>query len=223
MERNTSPGGTSRRNISPVGRVRVKICGVTTAADGRMAAELGADAVGLNFHARSPRSVTPEAAAAIVRALPPFVATVGVFVDPSPEFVVSVLEVAPLDSLQFHGDEPAAFCRGFGRPYVKALRVGADFRFAPFSRRYPDAQALLLDTWVANRPGGTGEAFDWTAWPRSRRPLILAGGLRPDNVAAAINATRPWAVDVASGVEGAAPGRKQRAKVARFLAEVRDA
>ena len=227
MERTTAwDGGTSRHGRSPTRRdrrVRVKVCGVTTATDGRLAAAIGADALGLNFHAPSPRSLTPAAAAAIVRSLPPFVTTVGVFVDPPPEFVVAVLDAVPLNSLQFHGDEPAAFCRGFGRPYIKALRVGPNFRFAALSRRYADAQALLLDTWMANRPGGTGKAFDWAAWPRSRRPLILAGGLRPDNVATAIAATRPWAVDVASGVEGAVPGRKQRAKLERFLAAARDA
>lgn len=210
--------------VSGVGRrVRVKICGVTTLADGRLAAAAGADAVGLNFHRPSPRCLSPQAAAAIVRGLPPFVATVGVFVDPSPEYVAAVLAAVPLASLQFHGGEPAALCRRFARPYIKALRVGADFRFGPLSRRYPDAQALLLDTWTAGRAGGTGESFDWARWPRSRRALILAGGLRPDNVAAAVAATRPYAVDVASGVEGAVPGRKARDKMARFIAAVGDA
>lgn len=204
-------------------RVRVKICGVTTLADGRLAAAAGADAVGLNFHRPSPRALSPEAAAAIVRGLPPFVATVGVFVDPAPEYVAAVLAAVPLDSLQFHGGEPAAFCRRFARPYIKALRVGANFRFGPLSRRYPDAQALLLDTWAADRAGGTGESFDWGKWPRSKRPLILAGGLRPENVAVAVAATRPYAVDVASGVEGSALGRKAPEKIARFMAAVGDA
>ena len=204
-------------------RVRIKICGVTAAEDARLAVAAGADAVGLNFHSRSPRFLTPTGAAAVVRALPPFVAPVAVFVDPQPELVTAVLAALPGVVLQFHGDESAAFCRGFGAPYIKAARVRPDFRFGVFSRRFPDAAALLLDAWTATAAGGTGTTFDWRLWPRSRRPLILAGGLRPDNVAAAIAATRPYAVDVASGVEGGARGRKARAKVERFVAEARRA
>ena len=188
-----------------------------------MVAAAGVDAVGLNFFPPSPRSLSPEAAAAVAAALPPFVHAVGVFVDPDPERVAAVLRQVPLDSLQFHGDESAAFCRGFGLPYIKAASVGADFCFETLSAAYPDAKSLLLDAASAERRGGTGATFDWSRWPRTPRPLILAGGLRPDNVAAAIAATRPYAVDVASGVEGAVAGRKERAKVERFVAEVRDA
>ena len=206
-----------------VSRVRIKICGVTTTEDARLAVAAGADAVGLNFHPRSPRYLTLTDAAAVVRALPPFVAPVAVFVDPPPELVTAVLATLPGVVLQFHGDESAAFCRGFGAPYIKAARVRPDFRFGAFSRRFPDAAALLLDAWATTAAGGTGTTFDWRLWPRSRRPLILAGGLRPDNVAAAIAATRPYAVDVASGVEGDARGRKARAKVERFVAEARRA
>ena len=188
-----------------------------------MAAAAGADAVGLNFHPPSPRAVDPAQAAAIVSALPPFVSAVGVFVDPRPELVAAVLDVVPLASVQFHGTEPAAFCRSFGVPYIKAAAVGEDFRFPDLSASYPDAEALLLDAWAPDRRGGTGATFDWALWPRTDRPLILAGGLRADNVAAAIAATRPYAVDVASGVEGARPPRKVRRKVERFMAEVRGA
>lgn len=188
-----------------------------------MAAAAGADAVGLNFHPPSPRAVDPAQAAAIVSALPPFVSAVGVFVDPRPELVAAVLDVVPLASVQFHGTEPAAFCRSFGVPYIKAAAVGEDFRFPALSASYPDAEALLLDAWAPDRRGGTGTTFDWALWPRTDRPLILAGGLCADNVAAAIAATRPYAVDVASGVEGARPPRKVRRKVERFMAEVRGA
>lgn len=188
-----------------------------------MAAAAGADAVGLNFHPSSPRSVRPAQAAAIVAALPPFVAAVGVFVDPRPDLVAAVLDAVPLASLQFHGNESAAFCRSFRVPYIKAAAVGAEFRFQALSADFPDAEALLLDAWAPDRRGGTGNTFDWARWPRAERPLILAGGLRPDNVAAAIAATWPYAVDVASGVEGARPPRKVRRKVERFVAEVRGA
>ena len=194
-----------------------------------MAAAAGADAVGLNFHPPSPRSVEPAQAAAIVSALPPFVAAVGVFVDPRPDLVTAVLNAVPLAYAQFHGDESAAFCRGFGVPYIKAAAVGPEFRFQALSANYPDAEALLLDAWAPDRRGGTGNAFDWGRWPQTDRPLILAGGLRTDNVAAAIAATRPYAVDVASGVEvscdaeDARAPRKARRKVERFMAEVRGA
>lgn len=188
-----------------------------------MAAAAGADAVGLNFHPPSPRSLDPAAAAAVVSMLPPFVQAVGVFVDPKPEWVAAVLRQVPLGALQFHGDEPAAFCRSFGLPYIKAVAVDPDLCFRALSANYPDAKSLLLDAPSAHRRGGTGKTFDWRRWPRTSRPLILAGGLRPDNVATAIAATRPYAVDVASGVEGSVPGRKVRAKVERFVAEARGA
>ena len=199
-------------------RTRVKICGVTTPDDAVLAASAGADAVGLNFHPPSPRAVDAAQAAEIVAALPPFVAAVGVFVDPPASTVEAVLETARLDCLQFHGDETASFCRGFGLPYIKAAGVTSAFDCAAFGARYPDASALLLDTFDPLRRGGTGRMFDWSLWPRIDRPLILAGGLNADNVAAAIAATRPYAVDVASGVEGCVRGRKSTAQVTRFVA-----
>ena len=162
-------------------------------------------------------------AAEIVAVLPPFVAAVGVFVDPDRDRVRRVLDRVRLDYLQFHGNEPADFCRGFGVPYVKATAMTPDFDFEAFSAQYPDAQAFLLDTHDPTVAGGTGRVFDWSLWPRSDHPLILAGGLRPDNVACAIAATRPYAVDVASGVEGNTLGAKDAELVARFVAEVADA
>ena len=212
---------TSRQHST---RVRVKICGITSPDDARLAANAGADAVGLNFHPPSPRAVDVQKAAAIARALPPFVAKVAVLVDPPAAQVAALMDAVPVDYLQFHGNESAAFCRSFGQPYIKATGVTASFDFAAFAREYADAEALLLDTFDPVRKGGTGQAFDWAAWPTaSDRALILAGGLNPDNVAAAVAATRPFAVDVASGVEGPVPGRKDAARVARFVAAVANA
>ena len=204
-------------------RTRVKICGVTTTADALLAANAGADAVGLNFHPPSPRVVDVATAGEIAAALPPFVAIVGLFVDAAPEVVSATLEEVRLDSLQFHGDEPPAFCRSFGVPYIKAAGMCEGFDFDAFSHRYSDACALLLDAYSPDLKGGTGRTFDWGAWPSSERPLVLAGGLHADNVAEAITATRPYAVDVASGVEGATKGRKDVRRVTRFLAAVANA
>ncbi|MYF30890.1 MAG: phosphoribosylanthranilate isomerase [Gammaproteobacteria bacterium] len=200
-------------------RTRVKICGVTTPTDARAAADAGADAVGINFHPPSPRSVGPLMAAEIATALPPFVAVVGVFVDPDADRVRRILDRVRLDGLQFSGDESAEFCRAFGLPYIKVAGMASDFDFAAFEARYPDAQAFLLDTHDDDLAGGTGRPFDWSIWPDSDRRLILAGGLDPDNVAAAIAATHPYAVDVASGVEGDVKGRKDAALVRRFVEE----
>ena len=198
-------------------RTRVKICGVTTPGDARTAADAGADAVGINFHPPSPRAVGPLMAAEIAAALPPFVAAVGVFVDPDADRVRRILDRVRLDGLQFSGDESAEFCRAFGLPYIKVAVMAADLDFAAFEARYPDARALLLDTHDEHLAGGTGRPFDWSTWPDSHRRLILAGGLEPDNVAAAISATQPYAVDVASGVEGDVKGRKDAELVRRFV------
>ena len=198
-------------------RVRVKICGITTPRDARLAAQAGADAVGLNFHPPSPRAVDLETAAEIAAVVPPFVAVAGVFVDPPAELVEAAIARARLDVLQFHGDEPAPFCSAFRRPYVKAAGVGERFDFGALCRGHPAASAFLLDAFDAERRGGTGRTFDWSAWPRSRRPLILAGGLNAENVATAIAATRPYAVDVASGVEGP-NGSKDAQRLADFMA-----
>lgn len=204
-------------------RVRVKVCGITTPADAALAADAGVDAVGINFYADSPRAVSMDRAVAIRNVLPDHVVAVGVFVDPSEAAVREALGKARLDVLQFHGSEPAAFCRQFDTPYVKAVGVGSDFDFDAWERSYADARALMLDGRQGGRSGGTGVPFDWTLWPRSNRLLVLAGGLTPDNVAAAIRRTRPFAVDVASGVEGPTKGRKDAARLRGFLAAVADA
>ena len=198
-------------------RTRVKICGITTVEDGQAAAALGADAIGLVFHGPSPRNVGIEAARAICLALPPFVNRVGLFVDATPGCIREVLDAVALDSLQFHGDEPPEQCEAAGMPFIKAIRMRPGTDIDEAARRYRTAAGLLLDTWVPGVPGGTGEAFDWSLFPRScALPLVLAGGLTPDNVAEAIAAARPYAVDVSGGVE-AVKGRKDRTKLAAFM------
>ena len=201
--------------------VRSKICGITRVEDALAAAEAGADAIGLVFYARSPRAVSVQQARAIVAALPPFVTTVGLFVNASRCELNEILEAVPLDLLQFHGDETAVDCAGYHRPYIKALRVrpGEDIRAR--CADYPQAAGILLDTFVPGVPGGTGEAFDWSLVPENPGcPIILAGGLTPDNVAAAVRQVRPWAVDVSGGVE-ARKGVKDAEKVRAFVGAVR--
>ncbi len=196
---------------------RVKICGITAIEDGLQAAQAGADAIGLVFYAKSPRYVEVATAAAIVRALPPFVTVVGLFVDALEEYVRAVLEHVPLDILQFHGKESPTYCARYGRPYLKAVRVREDTDLLQCAADYAAAQALLLDAYVPGVPGGTGERFDWTRIPVTfPKPIVLSGGLTPDNVRQAIGQVHPWAVDVSSGVE-ASPGRKDPAKVSLFI------
>ncbi|HHH35214.1 MAG TPA: phosphoribosylanthranilate isomerase [Gammaproteobacteria bacterium] len=197
--------------------VRVKICGITRVEDGRRAAELGADAIGLVFYAHSPRHVSVEQAAAIAAALPPFVSKVGLFVDAEEAEIRHVLARVPLDYLQFHGDEPPEFCTRFARPFLKVLRMRAGRDVIDYAARYPAATGLLLDAYRQGVPGGTGETFDWARIPRDLPlPLVLAGGLTPDNVAAAVREVQPWAVDVSGGVE-ASPGVKDAGKMAAFI------
>jgi len=201
--------------------VRVKICGITRVEDALAAAAAGADAIGLVFYAGSPRAVGVEQARAIIAALPPFVTTVGLFVDAGRDELVHILASVPLDLLQFHGDESAEQCEGFGRPYIKALRVRAGDDIVARVADYPGAQGILLDAYVEGVPGGTGEAFDWSLIPQGlSKPLILAGGLRPDNVAAAVARVRPYAVDVSGGVE-ASKGIKDAQKVGAFIRAAR--
>src|SRR5690554_4551277 len=200
---------------------RIKICGITRVEDALAAAGAGADAIGLVFHAASPRAVSIEQARAIVQALPPFVTSVGLFVDASEETIRRVLEQVPLDMLQFHGDEPEAFCQRFVRPYLKAVRVRAGDDLDALAGRWPGASGILLDSYKPGVPGGTGETFDWSMIPAQRNwTLVLAGGLQADNVRQAIDLTTPWAVDVSGGVE-AAKGIKDIAKINAFIQEVK--
>lgn len=201
-------------------RTRIKICGITRPEDALAAARLGADAIGLVFHERSPRRVDVARAAAVAAALPPFCATVALFVDPAPHAVREVLGGVRIDFLQFHGDEPPAFCGGFGRPYLKAVRMREGVDLEKAAARYADATALLLDAWHAELPGGTGRRFAWRALPAGLRlPVMLAGGLAADNVAEAIRIMHPYGVDVSSGVE-AAPGIKDAGRMRAFVRAV---
>lgn len=203
--------------------VRSKICGITRVEDALAAVEAGADAIGLVFYPPSPRAVSLDQARAILRALPPFVTTVGLFVDATRCELSELLEVLPLDLLQFHGDESPAECEGYHRPYMKALRVRPELDLQAQARLYAGAQALLLDAYVPGIPGGTGESFDWDLVPQSlSKPVVLAGGLTPDNVAEAIRRVRPYAVDVSGGVEQS-KGIKDADKVEAFIRAVRHA
>lgn len=201
--------------------VRVKICGITRVEDALAAAAAGADAIGLVFYAKSPRAVDIEQAREILAVLPPFVTSVGLFVDAERSELERILASVPLDLLQFHGDESVQQCEAFGRPYIKALRVKAGDDIAAQVARYPSAQGILLDAYVEGVPGGTGEAFDWSLIPQTlSKPLILAGGLRLDNVAEAVSRVRPYAVDVSGGVE-ASKGVKDVEKVDAFIRAAR--
>jgi phosphoribosylanthranilate isomerase len=201
----------------------VKICGITRPEDALAAARAGAHAIGLVFYAKSPRYVTPARAAEIIRVLPPFVTTVGLFVDSTAEEVRAALAAAPVGLLQFHGDETPEFCRQFKRPYVKAVRVKAGVDLLQYAQDYHDAKALLLDAYVEGLHGGSGAAFDWSLIPRGL-PLqvILSGGLTPENVTEAVRRVKPSAVDVSSGVESA-KGIKDAQKIAAFIKGVRNA
>ncbi len=202
--------------------VRVKICGITRAADLHAACKAGADALGFVFYAKSPRHLEIDQAAALVAQLPPFVQSVGLFVDAEPAFIRTVLDAVPLDMLQFHGNETPEQCRRHGRPYLKAVRMREGTDLVKCCADFDDARALLLDAYVPGVPGGTGERFDWKLIPSGLPcPIVLSGGLAPDNVAQAVKAVRPWAVDVSSGVESA-PGIKDAAQVAAFIARAKD-
>ncbi|ATP43947.1 phosphoribosylanthranilate isomerase [Pseudomonas kermanshahensis] len=203
--------------------VRSKICGITRIEDALAAAEAGADAIGFVFYAKSPRAVDVRQARAIIAELPPFVTTVGLFVNASRCELNEILEVVPLDLLQFHGDETPQDCEGFHRPWIKALRVRPGDDLEAACRLYAGARGILLDTYVPGVPGGTGEAFDWSLVPaRLSKPIILAGGLDAQNVGRAIAQVRPYAVDVSGGVEQA-KGIKDAAKIEAFMRAVKQA
>ena len=196
---------------------RIKICGITSVNDGLAAVRLGADAIGLVFYGPSPRFVTADIARAIALAAGPLVTVTGLFVNATAEQVEAIVEQVPLHLLQFHGDETDEFCRQFHRPYIKAIRVGERTVVEQEIAKFPYASGLLLDAYRAGVPGGTGEVFNWQQVPpRCDRPLILAGGLTAGNVAAAIQQTRPYGVDVSGGVE-VSPGIKDANKIAAFI------
>lgn len=202
-------------------RTRVKFCGITRIDDALEAAVLGVDAIGLIFAEASKRRVTADLAATIAWSLPPFVTRVGLFLNHDVEAVCHVLDRVPLDVLQFHGEEPPDFCRAFGKPYLKAVPMTPEVDLGRVMHDYADASALLLDTHVDGAAGGTGRTFDWDRVPHGLGlALVLAGGLDPDNVADAVRRVRPYAVDVASGIERA-PGIKDSGRMKRFIEAVR--
>jgi phosphoribosylanthranilate isomerase len=207
-------------------RTRIKICGITRPQDARAAADAGADAVGLVFYPPSPRYLSVERAVEIRDALPPFVQTVALFVNADAAQVAQAIGRVRPALLQFHGEETPEFCAQFGMPFVKACRVKPGVDALEYLRPYSRAAAWLFDSYVPEY-GGVGESFDWSLLPavsagRLERPVILSGGLSRENVAAAIRSVRPWGLDVSSGVESA-KGVKDGAKIAAFIAEVRNA
>jgi phosphoribosylanthranilate isomerase len=209
-------------------RTRIKICGITRVEDALAAAHAGADAIGLVFHAPSPRAVEIDAARAICDALPAFVSSVALFVNETVDTVQEVIRRVQPSLLQFHGDEEPGTCARFTMPYLRALRVGAGMRPADlleFEARFPSARALLLDAHVEGLYGGSGRTFDWSLIPDAMRErIVLSGGLAPENVGEAVRRVRPWAVDVSSGVEMAGhKGLKDHAKITQFIEAVRHA
>ena len=202
-------------------RTRVKICGIRSVEDAYTAIEHGADALGFNFWPPGSRYISPADAGDIIRQLPPLVATVAVVVEPSGDELADIVAHTQVDMVQFHGDESTAFCESAPRPYIKAIRVQSSGDVTRAGQAHPRARAFLMDAYKKGLPGGTGESFDWALIPSGfTRPTILAGGLNPENVGRAIEAVRPFAVDVSSGVE-ASPGVKDPGKVQKFLSEVK--
>ncbi|PRY63934.1 phosphoribosylanthranilate isomerase [Vreelandella songnenensis] len=196
-------------------RTRIKFCGFTRADDIARAVSLGADALGFVMWPASKRGITPDQLAALTESVPAFVTRVGLFVDQPAELIKACLPY--LDVIQFHGDESAAFCTQFDRPWIKALRMRDGIDLHQAAAQYARAQALLLDAYRPGTPGGTGEVFDWSRIPADlAKPVILAGGLTPDNIAAAVVQVTPYAVDVSGGIEST-PGSKDAEKMAMFV------
>jgi len=204
-------------------RTRVKICGITRVEDALIAAQYGVDSIGLVFHAKSPRFVLLEQALAIKKALPAFVTVTALMMDESTDWVAEIVSTLNPDCLQFHGDECPADCNQYNIPYIKAIAMSGLQNLTAYMACYKDAQAFLLDSHAAGQQGGSGEAFDWIEIPvELRQQIILAGGITPDNVYAAISQVSPWAVDLSSGVESA-KGIKDDEKMHRLMREVKRA
>lgn len=204
-------------------RTRIKICGITRPEDAVVAADAGADAIGLVFYPQSPRAVTAQQAAEIVAVVPAFVSIVALFVNEPAESIRRISHDVAIDLFQFHGDESPEFCRQFDRPWIKALRVREGMDIAAACGEYNGSRGILLDTYQKGVPGGTGQSFDWhLVSPELPTSVVLAGGLHHGNVAQAIATVKPAAVDVSGGVESK-PGLKDREKINRFVAAVRTA
>lgn len=207
---------------SSVNKIRVKICGITSVQDAEIAVAAGADAIGLVFYAPSPRAVSVAQAREIAASVGPFVTVVGLFVNADKAFIDDVLANVALHVLQFHGDEPREFCEQFQRPYMKAIRMRPELVVESAIAEYASAAAILLDAYRPGTPGGTGDTFDWQRVPNAAQPIVLAGGLTPENVALAIQSTQIYGVDVSGGVE-LAPGKKDAHKVAQFIHRAKNA
>ncbi len=201
-------------------RTRIKICGITSPDDAKLAIEAGADALGLVFYEPSPRFVSTEQAKEICKVVPAFVSVVGLCVDKDKSEVDALVKQLPIDLLQFHGDESPSFCEQFDRPYIKAIRMRPELDVSEQIERYNRARSILLDAYRKGIPGGTGEQFNWKLIPEQHRSkIILAGGLKPENIQNAIQTVQPYAVDVSGGVE-CSPGVKDRQKVLEFVKRV---
>lgn len=205
----------------PVVGIKVKICGITCPEDAAAVVHAHADALGLNFSSASPRYVEPAQAAEISAETAGKLCRAGLFVNAQPAVVEAVLQRVALDVLQFSGDETPSYCAGFGLPYMKAIRMREGVDFVALEDAYADACCLLLDAYAPGVYGGTGTSFDLSLWPTAaRKPLVLAGGLTPGNVAAAVRRVQPFGVDVSSGVEAEHKGRKDPQRIVRFVEEV---
>ena len=201
-------------------KVKVKICGITNLEDALIAVELGADALGFIF-APSPRQITPQKARAIIRTVKPYLKTVGVFVDEAPATIREIMQQCGFDWIQLHGDESPAFCTGLMPYAIKALRIKDESSLRTGQAYHGKVRALLLDTYSNEKAGGTGKTFDWEVAVKIKKqgtPIILSGGLKPSNIAAAIHAVRPYAVDVNSGIESY-PGKKDPVLMKAMMAE----
>jgi phosphoribosylanthranilate isomerase len=200
---------------------RVKICGITSIEDAHNVAAAGADAIGLVFYEKSSRFVTPEQAAKICNSLPPFVTSVALFMNADAEQVSDTISKVKLDLLQFHGTESADFCRSFNKPYIKAVGIDGLKNFTEYADQFHDALGILIDSHALGKAGGTGETFDWDLLPKNySKPIILAGGLTPDNVAEAIKQTSVYALDLSSGVESS-PGIKSKEKIDTLMNNIK--
>lgn len=203
-------------------RVRIKFCGITSEEDALSAVNLGVDAIGFIFHQQSKRYINIDVAQHIAQVLPPFVTKVAVLLNEDSDYINAILKKVPIDVLQFHGDESAAFCRSFIKPYIKTIHMAAGQKIGKIEQQYPDALGFLFDTQVGAIRGGSGVTFDWQQIPTEiTKPVILAGGLTPANVKAALQTVNPYAVDVTSGIE-ISHGVKDIQKMQDFVATVMD-
>tara|TARA_B100001559_G_scaffold302938_1_gene291122 strand:- start:61 stop:696 length:636 start_codon:yes stop_codon:yes gene_type:complete len=195
---------------------RIKICGITSLSSAAAAIDAGVDALGFNMYERSIRFIGVDAANEILRELPSSTIKVGLFVNHSEDEVLSITQRCSFDVLQFHGDEDNSFCASFSKPFMKAIRVGRETDIASEVARYPDSVAVLLDSLVKGKFGGTGISFDWQNVPKLTKPVFLAGGLDVNNVSEAIRTVSPYAVDVSGGVESS-PGEKDPELIRAFV------